>query len=57
MKLLKCKFCRGEVDIIGSERSVNKKIKCQQCGFTNANETEQKSPEIIIVRKRSIQQA
>jgi len=53
MKLLKCKFCRGEVDIIGNERSINKKIKCIQCGYTNAGEQEQKGPEVLVIRKRT----
>ena len=54
MKLLKCKVCYGEVDIIGSEHSINKKIKCSniKCGFNNIEE-EKKNPEIIIIRKRS----
>lgn len=52
MKLLKCKLCRGEVDIIGNEKSVNKKIKCRKCGFSNEND--QKSfPEVIVIRKKS----
>lgn len=50
MKLLKCKLCLGEVDIIGNERAMNKKVKCRKCGFTN--ETENKGPEIVVIRKR-----
>ena len=30
MILLKCKLCLGEVDIIGNDRSINKKTKCQK---------------------------
>ena len=51
MKLLKCKLCRGEVDIIKNERAVHKKIKCRQCGFTNENEVEKKFPEVIVIRR------
>ena len=50
MKLLKCKLCSGEVEIIAGERSINKKIKCTNCGFTN--ETVTHSPEIVVIRKR-----
>lgn len=50
MKFLKCVICDGEVDIINSDRSTNKKIKCRKCGFSNYVET--KEPEIIVIRKR-----
>jgi hypothetical protein len=50
MKLLKCKLCSGEVDIIGNEKAINKKIKCKKCGFSNENES--KFPEVVIIRKR-----
>lgn len=40
----------GEVDFVGNERSINRKVKCRKCGFTN--ETESKGPEVFIVRKR-----
>ena len=53
MKLLRCKLCRGEVDVIGAERPINKKIKCTQCGYNNLAEPEKSGPEIIIVRKRN----
>jgi hypothetical protein len=50
MKILKCIICHGEADIINSDKSVVKKIKCRKCGFTNYVET--KEPEIIVIRKR-----
>ena len=51
MKLLRCKLCRGEVDIIGNEKAIQKKIKCRKCGFTN---DDQKSvTEIIVIKKRN----
>lgn len=50
MKLLKCKLCMGEVDFVGNERAVNRKVKCRKCGFTN--EAENKGPEVFVVRKR-----
>jgi hypothetical protein len=54
MKLLKCKYCAGEVEIIGNERAINKKIKCLKCGYTNLGETERKGPEVVIIKKRPI---
>ena len=51
MKLLRCKLCRGEVDIIGNEKAIQKKIKCRKCGFTN---DDQKSvTEIIVIKQRN----
>lgn len=50
MKILKCIICNGEVDIIQTDRSINKKIRCCKCGFTNSQES--KEPEILIIRKR-----
>ena len=52
MKLLRCKLCRGEVDIINNDRSINKKVKCRQCGFGNEYDSYAKSPEIVVIRKR-----
>lgn len=54
MKLLRCKYCRGEVDIIGNERTVNKKIKCLNCGFTNTDAVDKKEPEVLVIRKRPV---
>lgn len=51
MKLLKCKLCRGECDIINN-KSINLKIKCRKCGFTNENE-QKTFPEVIIIRKKN----
>jgi len=47
MKILKCKLCSGEVDIVGNDRSIIKKTK----GHTN--DTTHKEPEVIIMRRRS----
>lgn len=52
MKLLQCALCKGEVDIINSDKSINKKIKCKECGFTNI-EPISKSPEVLVIRKRN----
>jgi len=50
MKILKCKLCMGEVDIIGNEYAVNRKVKCRKCGV----EPELKSsPEVVIIKRRS----
>lgn len=51
MKLLKCKLCSGEVDIVGGDFSINKKIKCSKCGFTNET-LKIKLPEVYVLRKR-----
>jgi len=51
MKILKCKLCSGEVDIVGNDRSIIKKTKCNKCGHTN--DTTHKEPEVIIMRRRS----
>lgn len=55
MKLLKCKLCGGEMDIVANEHAVNKKVKCQKCNFNNTNEPDRKEPEVFIMRKRPIQ--
>lgn len=49
MKILRCKLCKGEVEIIGSDKTIQKKVKCLKCGFTN--ETEKKSAEVVIIRR------
>lgn len=53
MKLLRCKLCHGEVDIIGNYRSIVKKIKCQKCHYTNSQEKEKVMPEVVVLRKKS----
>jgi hypothetical protein len=50
MKLLRCKLCAGEVDIVGNERSFLKKIKCRKCGYTNDGAP--KTTEVFVIRKR-----
>jgi hypothetical protein len=52
MKLLRCKLCRGEVDIIGGEHSVIKKVKCTQCGYSNEGDSNRTMPEVVIIKKR-----
>jgi hypothetical protein len=54
MKLLKCALCEGEVDIIGNEHSITPKTKCRKCGLGPTEEV--KGPEIIIMRKRHIEE-
>lgn len=53
MKLLKCKVCGGEVDIIDNDRAINKKIKCLECGFTNVGDAFAKKPEVVILKRRA----
>lgn len=43
----------GEVDLVNNDHSVNRKVKCRKCGFTNENEN--KGPEIVVIRKRPLQ--
>jgi len=52
MKLLKCKLCGGEVDIISGENSINKTVKCRKCGYSNEKEGLTKKTEIIVIRKK-----
>jgi hypothetical protein len=52
MKLLQCKLCRGEIDIIGGEHAVNKKVRCRSCGYSNVDAPDKKGPEIVVIRKR-----
>lgn len=55
MKILKCAICLdGELDIINSDHSVNKKVKCRKCGFTNTSSYEKKIPEVVIIKKRNL---
>lgn len=54
MKLLKCKLCDGECEFVGNDHTVNRKIRCLQCGFSNLNEPEKKGPEVVIIRKRPL---
>lgn len=53
MILLRCKVCSGEMDIVGNELSINKKVKCRQCGFNNETEYHRKMPEVVVIRKRN----
>ncbi len=53
MKLLRYLLFRGEMDIIGGERSINKKVKCRQCGYSNEQEQPRKMPEVVVIRKRN----
>jgi len=53
MKILKCIVCGGEVDILEYNGSVNKKIVCRCCGFTNSQVSKKKEPEIVVIRRRT----
>jgi len=56
MKLLRCKLCAGEMDIVSGERAVQKKVKCRKCGYSNENEQDRtKGPEVVVIRKRPTQ--
>jgi DNA replicative helicase MCM subunit Mcm2 (Cdc46/Mcm family) len=52
MKLLKCKLCNGEVDVVNNDRSVNRKVKCRKCGSGTEQE---KGPEVMVIRRRTPQ--
>jgi hypothetical protein len=43
----------GELDILNSDSSINKKVKCKNCGFTNLHSSEKKEPEVVIIRRRT----
>jgi len=51
MKILECILCSGEIEIVDDFFSVNKKVKCQKCGYTNIEDNKQK-PEVTIIRKK-----
>lgn len=53
MKLLKCKICMGEVDIVGNDRSINRKVQCHKCNHTTS-EPERKGPEVVILKRRPV---
>ena len=54
MKLFRCIICGGEIEIIdATDGSINKKVKCLKCGFTNFNDHKSKEPEIIIIKRKS----
>ena len=55
MKLLKCKLCRGEMEIIGNVRAINKKVKCKNCKYTNQSKHAHthREPEIVVIHKRT----
>lgn len=53
MKILKCILCSGEVDIISGDFSVNKKIKCQKCGFDGELKNKQATEVFVIRRKKN----
>lgn len=46
MKLLRCKICDGEMEIIGGFNTIFKIVKCSECGFSN-----EKKPEVFIIKK------
>lgn len=52
MKILRCKFCKGELDIISNNKFSNIKVKCKKCGFTNFKEI--KEPEIFTIRRKVV---
>ncbi len=53
MKLLKCKLCGGEVDIVANHRAVAKKIKCRKCNYSNLSYKDKPMPEIVVIKKNS----
>lgn len=51
MKILNCLYCEGELDIVGEE-GIRKLVKCRSCGFTSKNNYFNKSPEIVIIKRK-----
>jgi hypothetical protein len=58
MKLLKCKLCGEECDLIGNEHQIERKIKCYQCNYNAAsndtNTGDKNNSEVIIMRRRPL---
>lgn len=54
MKLLRCLLCRGEVDVVGHDRSINRKTKCRKCGHGSAGTENKPAPEVIVMRRRPL---
>lgn len=52
MKLLRCKLCHGEMEIVGNYRAIVKKVKCKKCNFNNINEKEKKEPEVFVIKRK-----
>lgn len=55
MKLLKCKICLGEVDLVGDHHSIERKTQCRKCGFSSTPKpvgTGPGEPEIIRIHGR-----
>lgn len=50
MKFLKCLICKGEIDLVGNDSLVERKVKCRKCGYSNDKD---KQPEVFVIRKRS----
>lgn len=51
MKFLRCKICSGELDVVGNELSISKKVKCNCCGYTNESPSRHRAfPEISYIR-------
>lgn len=57
MKILKCKLCSGEIDILYSDHPVLKKVKCLNCGYSNAKDVGssplKSKPEVEIIVARN----
>jgi hypothetical protein len=43
----------GEVDIVGNDRSINRKVECRKCNHTTV-EPERKGPEVVILKRRPV---
>ena len=48
MIILRCLICDGEIEILKSHDNINKKVKCNHCGFSN----EPREPEVFVIRKK-----
>lgn len=51
MDIIRCLMCKGELEIVGNLKGIEKKVKCKKCNFTNfATERE---PEVTIIRRKA----
>lgn len=49
MKFLKCKLCKGQLELLDN-KGIVRRVCCKKCDFNNIEN--QKEPEIFVIRKR-----
>lgn len=51
MNIIRCLICKGELEIVGNFKAIEKKVKCKKCNFTNA--AAEKEPEVVVIRRKT----